>query len=402
MLVAADSPTGGEPGVRAFVLSNIYLASPGDAGTCPVSSEGDLELFFKMLPAAERAKYAKTGSPKEVDPGPGRLALDRAMVEHFGFRYVALKAATRRAPKARLPPSVREGAVPTPEQVIAIGELNGFPKGRGRLAYSNTLVLYDECTNPEDFPMLGALHRTYDGRVAPGLDLDGKAGKEDFIGLDGTEGVDNQLWRAVGCNKLMREQGEPETARKTIVSATSPTLIELRGVDDVRNDPQVTVTVHAGAEPLSRDGRGQGLAGASFAIDPDPQFRATARGRIVDGVLTTDPFDFRVKYDEQIIHTTRDFRGARIRAELKPDGSIDGGIYGYQTLASHWSWMEQLTHIAAGVTSISCPGVKRTSELLADGYRDKRTGRFTAISSAYNFVGVRAFVIKPRNQVASQ
>ncbi|WP_449469040.1 hypothetical protein [Sphingobium chungangianum] len=58
-----------------------------------------------------------------------------------------------------------------------------------------------------------------------------------------------------------------------------------------------------------------------------------------------------------------------------------------------------MTQNGANLTRVSCPGIRKAIDRFADGYRDPRTGRFTAISSAYDFVGVKAFLAAP-SQVA--
>ena len=403
LLVGADSPTGGEPGVRAFVLSNIYIASSGDAGTCSKMADGGLETYFKLLSPEERAKYASSDNPDQIEQAK-RGPLEQAMNEHYGFRRVAIRGGNPggKVGEARLPADFDPHKTPTPEQALAIGALNGFPEGRGKLAFSNLTVAYSSCTNPEDFPELAEGFATYDGKVAAGIDLDGKRGKEGFTGLDGGKGIDNQLWRAVGCVKPFREYGERKIARKIFISARAPTIIELRGVDDPVNDDDVTVAIYAASDPVTRDGRGEALARASFALDPDKSLRSTTRGRIKNGLLTTDPVDLKLNYKEQIVDAPREFRGARIMARLMPDGSIEGSIYGYYTLASYWSSIEQMTQNGANLTEVSCAGIKRAIERMADGYKDPATGRYTAISSAFDFFGVRAFVIHPEQQATAQ
>lgn len=385
LLTAADAPTGGEPGVYAFVLSNTFPGQGGEGDSCKIADEGDLERFYKSLPPTEQAKYA--GKEKTQQ-------LETYMNEKMGFRRVYLWG--ERAAGAKYPPGFDPKVTPTPEQAIAIGALNGFPKGTGRLAFSNREVVYSACSNPRDFPMLARNFRTYDGPVADGLNLDGKIGKEDFSGSDGTKGIDNQLWRAIGCVQAFRQEGHADEAHKTLMSARAPTLIEVRGVDDLNDDPDVTVSVYAAAEPLSKDGRGGALHGVTFTVDPDPRLRATTRGRIEKGVLLTDPFDLVMNYKEQIIDAPREIKGARIRAKLKPDGSIEGGFYGYYTLDSYYAFIEQMTQNGAILSQISCPGIRTAIDRFADGYRDKKTGRYTAISSAQGFYGVRAFVAPPQ------
>jgi hypothetical protein len=392
LTAAADAPTGGEPNVRAYVLSNVYLAQPDEPNICKTVSDGGLEIYLKSLPSEEQAKYA---TPDK------RPALERRMDKEFGFRRVAIAARDPRF-AAKLPASYKPGDPATPELALAIGELNGFPKGRGRLAFSKQTVAYSSCTNPEDFPMLAKGFRTYEGKVAAGMDLDGKAGKEDFVSPDGAKGVDNQLFRAVGCVKPFIESSQSNVSKTVMISARAPTLIEIRDVQDPKNDPDVTVRILAATNPIIKDARGQALARATFAPERDSTLQATTKGRIVDGVLTTDPVDLVLNYKEQIVDAPRHFRGARLRAELKPDGGIEGTLYGYYTLASYYDSIEQMTQNGANLTGVSCPGVRQAIDKLADGYRDPKSGRFTAISSAFNFHGVRAFVTdtQPQQRVA--
>ncbi len=387
-LIGADAPTGGETGVHAFVLSNIYIAQGGEKDSCPVPDIGDLDRFYAMLSPAEQAKYA--GKEK-------RQELEKRMDEYFKFRRIHIRG--DRASSVIFPPGYDPKAEPTQELAAAVGALNGLPKGTGRLAFQKREVVYSACSNPERFPVLAKNFKTYEGKVAAGINLDGKDGKLDFEGPDGAKGVDNRLWRAVGCVSSFRENSRDDVARKVMMSMAAPTLIELRGVDNLQDDPEVSVTVLAVNEALSRDGRGGPLARATFTPVRDPQFRATVRGRITGGVLTTDPVDLTLNYKEQIVDAPRHIRGARLRAKFGADGSIEGSIYGYYTLDSYYESIEQMTQNGANLTKVSCPGVRKAIDRLADGYRDPRTGRFTAISSAYDFIGVKAFLATP-DQVA--
>lgn len=388
LLMGADAPTGGEAGVHAFVLTNLYLAQGGEKDSCPSMDIGDLDRFYAMLSPAEQAEYA--GKEK-------RQALERKMNEYFKFRRLYLRGDN--ASSVIFPPGFDPKAEPTQAQAAAIGALNGLPKGAGRLAFQKREVVYSACSNPYDFPMLARGFRTYEGKVAAGINLDDKVGKGDFAGPDGSRGIDNRLWRAIGCVSAFRESSKPEIARKTMMSARAPTVIQLRGVDNMQDDPDVSVTIQAVNEPLARDGRGGTLARATFTPVADPRLRATVAGRIVNGVLTTDPIDLTLNYKEQIIDAPRHIRGARLRATFTPDGSVEGSLYGYYTLDSFYDSIEQMTQNGANLSRVSCPGVRLAIDRFADGYRDPKSGRYSAISSAYDFVGVRAFLVAPQ-QVA--
>lgn len=377
LLMGADAPTGGEPGVRAFVLTNIFFAGPEEAGTCGQLADGGVESFYNSLSPAERATFA--------DPTK-RRELERLMIERLGFKAT------------KMPP----GAANDPDAIRRAAAAAGFPAGKGRTAFANKRISYDSCTDPLDFMQLAKGYRLYDGQIAEGADLDGRRKKDDFRGVSGEPGIDNQVWRALGCTKAFRATSDRKVARQVLMSAGAPTLIEVRGIDDPRNDPNVTVNIMAGGDALPRDARGGPLLWSSFATDPDPALRATTRGRIVDGVLTTDPVDMRLNYKEQIIDAPRDLRAARIQLTFNADGSVDGRIDGYYTLASLYASIEQMSQAGASASGISCPGVYKAIHDLADGYPDRRTGRKTAISTALGFVGVPAFAVPPERVAVAE
>ena len=385
-LQAANAPTGGVPGTRAFVLNGLYIGGGGDPKGCQAQSPGNFDVYLAMLPPDKRA---------ELSPPGKRGELQKQMWKHFGFRRMRLWPGDfgGRAETAKLPSDVQLHVKPTPEQVRAIAELNGFPRGRGSLAYQNQTIAYSSCTNPYDFPELAKGYVPYEGKISSGMNLDGKADPQSFTSPDGEKGVDNQLWRAVGCYKQQQEMNDPAFQEKVMLSARSPTLIEVSGIDDPRNDSDVTVRVLTGADPLVRDGAGKPLARASFSLDPDPTLVNVMHGRIVDGVLTTDPADIRFVFREQIIDNLRVMRGAVIRATFRPDGGLDGGLYGYTTLTSYYDMIEHMTQDGADNVGMSCVGVRQAIDRFADGYRDRATGKFTAISSEMRFHAVPAFVI---------
>ena len=61
-----------------------------------------------------------------------------------------------------------------------------------------------------------------------------------------------------------------------------------------------------------------------------------------------------------------------------------------------------MTQNGANLTEVSCAGVKRAIEQFADGDKDPVSGRFTSISAAFDFFGVRAFVVRPEQQGVAQ
>lgn len=392
--LAADPPTGGQPGTRAFVVTGLFLAGGGDAKGDAIQAPGAFDVYLGLLPPADRAVLSSPGKRRE---------LQKRMWDQFGFRRLSLWPGDfgGRFPSARLPADVKLHQKPTPEQVRAIAALNGFPGDRGRLAYQDQTIAYSSCTDPYDFPVLAKGYVPYQGKISYGMNLDGKVGPHDFTGPDGEKGIDNQLWRAVGAYKQNQELDDPAVQDKLMLSARAPMLIEVSGIDDPQNDPDVTVRVLTGADSLVRDGSGKPLARASFTLDPDPALVTVTHGRIVNGVLTTDPVDLRFVFREQIVDNTRLVRGAVIKATFRPDGSLDGGLFGYTTLSSYYDLIEQMTEDGADNVGVSCPAIRQAIDRFADGYPDPRTGKFTAISSAMKFHAVPAFVIDRAAPIAN-
>jgi hypothetical protein len=91
-----------------------------------------------------------------------------------------------------------------------------------------------------------------------------------------------------------------------------------------------------------------------------------------------------------------------IRATFKSDGSLEGGIFGYTTLTSYYDMIEHMTQDGADNVGISCAAIRLAIDRFADGFRDPRTGHFTAISSAMKFHAVPAFVIDRPAQTTSR
>ncbi len=87
------------------------------------------------------------------------------------------------------------------------------------------------------------------------------------------------------------------------------------------------------------DSKGKFLPGASFSIsDKPPRHRNVLKGRIVNGVLTTEPADIMLAQtwgqggarDIRGNRSKWDYRKGRLRLEFQPDGSLAGMLGGYR------------------------------------------------------------------------
>ena len=91
-----------------------------------------------------------------------------------------------------------------------------------------------------------------EGNVSYGLNLDGAVSTDDFNNPAGEEGIDNQLFRALGCIAGYRKDGPYWFFENDFMinNGYNRWMIELSGVDDLVNDDDVTVTTYRGLDRL--------------------------------------------------------------------------------------------------------------------------------------------------------
>ena len=174
------------------------------------------------------------------------------------------------------------------------------------------------------------------GSVSYGLDLDGRVDADDFVSPQGVKGIDNEVYRAVGCISGYRRGGSVWQFDTTdlVQNASNRFVIELTGVDDLLNDDDVTVTTYRGLDGLDRDSTGALSAGGVQRVDLrwGQPFIYPLKGRIVDGVLTTEPVDdFRLIWSmANNLGGYQIFQGFRMQIELNPKsatGRFAGFVY---------------------------------------------------------------------------
>ena len=265
----------------------------------------------------------------------------------------------------------------------------------------------DVCMNPtvvKDPPLLLA-----EGRGAYGMNLDGTTTGEPtpksckhakFTGLDGTPGVDNQLYRLLGCVYGFRSYGQYEANenenRKS--NGNGMTLIEVTNVDDPRNDDDVTVTFYRSIDQYTLDVGGKFVPFSSYRIDAPngkPRYSSSLKGRIKNGVLTTDAGDVNLPFYGNYTYMNQLLRNMRLRMEIAPNlASAKGMQAGYYDVEQLMFYIGGLGPIASSAIS-NCPSIYVAAHQIADGYPDPKTGDCTAISAAFNFSAVAAFIVHP-------
>jgi len=247
--------------------------------------------------------------------------------------------------------------------------------------------------------------------VVRGFDLDGDDGSgppppgvrkhRNYVSPDGRRGVDNQLFAIEGCVVGWRRDGfQPMLTNEGRRAGGLSILIEVSGIDDERNDNDVAVTILYSTDPMRRAGKAI-LPDFTFRVNEAPEFNldfVRFKGRIVDGVLTTEPLKH-MNLHESSVSGSIGLADAQLRIEFKPDGTINAVLGGYQD----WRrFMENAISKSSDfeyTIGYEIPGLYNAVKRAADAMPDPDTGEFTAISSAYEIEGVPAF-IPPKQDLA--
>ena len=255
-------------------------------------------------------------------------------------------------------------------------------------------------TEPEAFKYLEA-----QGNTSFGLNLDGKVGPEDFQSPEGEKGIDNQLYRVIGCIGHYRTMGTINHFENLFMRSYDDTriVIELTEVDDLKNDDAVVVTTYRGSDGLLQDATGEGfIPGGTQRIDLrwGKEYVSQLKGKIVDGVLTTEAAD-RVMLPWGVTFGTSGhhvFRGFQLQLKVDPQAA-EGLMAGYVDVKAfnhHLNTSWSTHHHSYG--QLSSPSQYKAMMRLADGYPDPKTGKNTAISSAVRVKFTQVYVRQPEQR----
>lgn len=247
-------------------------------------------------------------------------------------------------------------------------------------------------------------------KVGYGMNLDGTSDghatdktckHEKFTNPEG-EQVDNQMARVLGCVMGWRTTGFMAEFYSNEID-TRPInrhLIEITGVDDAKNDPDVEVHIYKGRDRLVRSASGSFIPFISNRIDARfPQFMSSTHGKIVDGVLITDPIPL-ARFPLHVIEIPGERRMRDVRLRLKlTDTGAEGVLAGYEILDTWWNMHSKGPGVGTDIGRYSPAALYRAAHRYADGFPDPETGQCTAISTTYKISAVRAMIVhEPQQQ----
>lgn len=217
-----------------------------------------------------------------------------------------------------------------------------------RLFTLSTLTLLSACTADVggDSLMVVAQQVTFAAReaevedgpdVSIGVDLDGvdtqveeEGGcfQADFISPDGRRGVDNAFAFLFELVETAFQAGTVEgIIQGTINEGRLLMMFGVTGVDDWNNDDEVMLEVFLGDGRPDIGGDGFIVPGQTFDRDPESE-AIFVRASIVDGALETDAFELTMPMAFFNVFFDLRLHGAKVRAEVSPDGQWHGVVAG--------------------------------------------------------------------------
>ncbi len=277
-----------------------------------------------------------------------------------------------------------------------------FPASKKRTVLDTHLKYELDTWHPTSDPDPLPFHEVQ-GKFSYGMNLDGKIDDNDFVHpVSGEQGIDNQVYRAVGCIIGFRGPDGVEYIFQNKGIATgrfNRTMIEVSGVDSLTNDDSVQVTIYRGIDRLLTDATGNTIMpGGSQRIDTrwGSKIVRQMAGQIVDGVLTTEPIlDVVIPWQNLGVPSIQLIRDFRMQLKLSDDRA-EGLVAGYADVDTYYTQLlrnDSTHHLADGQTS----GISLRKSLgrLADAYPDPQTGDNTAISTALDSKWVQVYIQHP-------
>src|SRR3954469_4302335 len=240
-------------------------------------------------------------------------------------------------------------------------------------------------------------------RIGDGFNLDGKIKPADFVSPDGEKGVDNNLYRAWGCDAPWRGNGNATLdlrANDKMQEGLYTIVFRISGNQDPMNDNDATVEIGYSPDKIVRDARGGIAVDYSYRILQPMQY-TKLKAKIVNGVVETEQVEElhspRIAWFYDQTGDTN-FRKGKIKIKMAPDGlSANALVGGYR------NWRELYTENTFAQDG-GQQGIREHEDHVslyyalrrnADGIYNEKTGKYDGISSVYRMKLTSAYVVDP-------
>jgi hypothetical protein len=238
-------------------------------------------------------------------------------------------------------------------------------------------------------------------RIGEGFNLDGKIKPADFVSPDGERGIDNNLYRAWGCDAPWRGNGNGVLLLRSndkMLEGLYTIVIRLSGNKDPMNDDEATLEIGYSPDKIMKDARGAVGVDYSYRIIKGEQY-TKLKARIKNGIVETEQSEIHMPQIAWFPDQNRDadFRQGKIRLAMNPDGTASGLVGGYRDWRDLYA---QDTYAQdggqqGGREHEDHVGLYYALRRNADGMFNAKTGSYDGISSAYRMKLAQAFVMDP-------
>lgn len=273
------------------------------------------------------------------------------------------------------------------EIMASRGRVNGQPVN----PYANPATVAD--------PGLAPLKSEY----AYGFNLDGKGADAPNAFVDpatGETGVDNEMYRALGCARSFHGTLSGRTSYWDWVwgqtKASQPAWLVTLSAEDLSTDGDAQIEFYRAVEYLRSNSDGSPRSYETYRIDPDPRSHNKFKAVIENGVAyVTEHKEMRL-LQNPLSAPEFALSKTHLRLHLDNDDPLRGFIGGYQS----WelAYFGFATTGSGGETTIigDIPGIYYLLRNHADADPDPASGINRAISTTYYFEAVPAFVKMPQ------
>jgi hypothetical protein len=259
----------------------------------------------------------------------------------------------------------------------------------------------DSWVNPFTAPDPGTQEVT--GKIAEGFDLDHNP-KTGFTGPNGEMGVDNNLYRVMGCN--MSYRGVPYTAylstrgNDKMLEGLFTIVVRLSGNKDPMNDDEATVEIGYSPDHIVKNSVGV-IPDYSYKLAKSAQY-TRLKAKVRNGVVDTEQVSELRLPEFAWFENNRGealFYKGRMRLAIDSDNHLIGLLGGYRDWRDVYGKDTFDTSSSAGTRETyyreNQIGKYYSFKRNADGMPDPKTGKNIGISAAYRFTAVPAYVVDP-------
>ena len=378
---------------RCMLAAAIGLAGISPASAAPWTRGfvvGSYEYAFRY---GGRADYSRAA---EIEPG---VDCPHGSTTHFANPDKTKAAVARQHWRSQ-------------QEINSITEPPGLEQVRGpaitRFLIWNRAVAYrgyrrgiETYVNPFAAEDTGQPQVT--SRIGDGFNLDGKIKAGGFVSPDGEKGVDNNLYRAWGCDAPWRGNGNATLdlrANDKMQDGLYTMVIRVSGNKDPMNDPDAIVEIGYSPDKIIKDARGGIAVDYSYSILQAAQY-TRLKARIVNGVVETEQVEH--------LHTPRiawfydqtgdtNFARGKIRFKIAADGLSAAGLIG-----GYRNWRDLYTENTFAQDG-GQQGVREHEDHVAlyyalrrnaDGMYNAATGKYDGISTVYRIRMSTAYVVDP-------